>query len=154
MVRIDLHLGGTGLSQNELDCTEVVEIAKESESVWLQAEVAIPPLFDQRGDFQKDEQSPDLSRIRDPVSEMKEQLDEFEEIVCSHLDGEYFGSIQPNGCKLFRIFDGYDAAYEEAKRLEESIPMLDDSVKLIINVDYISEEAVKEVESRINVSRK
>lgn len=158
MVEIELELGAASeLSQKELDCTDVVEIAEEANSVWLQAKIALPfrePLFVQRGEIGSDGRSPDLSRIRDPVAEMKEQLDEFEEIVCSHINGDYFGDIVHDGCKLSRGFDDYDSAYEEAKRLEENIQMLDGSVTLVIDADSISEEKVKQVESRINVSRK
>jgi hypothetical protein len=74
--------------------------------------------------------------------------------LTENINGGYFSDIVYDGCKLSRGFDDYDSAYEEAKRLEESIPMVDSSITLVIGAERLSEEKVKQVKSRINVSRK
>ena len=156
MVKINIEIEPViGVPQEEIDSTDIVEIAEASDSVYLHADVTLlqdDPIFES-GEIAWNGREPDLDRIRGPVDEMKEQLDEYEEIICSYLDGGYSGMVTSHGCNLFREFDDYQTAYEEAKRLEQKVPMLDGSVILRIAVEDISEQAAEAVESRINVYR-
>lgn len=156
MVKIDIETEPViGVPQEEIDSTDIVDIAEASDPVYLQADVTLTqddPIFES-GEIAWHGREPDLDRIRGPVDEMKEQLDEFEDIICSNLDGDYSGVITSHGCKLFREFGDYQTAYEEAKRLEQGVPMLDGSVTLRVAGEDICEQAAEAVESRINVYR-
>ena len=147
MVEIELTAHSSDYSQEDLDCTDVVEIAEESTSVVVNARFVSPstqPLFSGPDSLPSD----DIELMEEVVNERKDELDVFNEEVSSLLTDGYDAMIDEDGLCLLTSYNTYQEAYEEAVRVEESFSMLDGSVLLDID-GGASEEAIEQIEQRV-----
>lgn len=147
MVEIELTVHSSDYSQEDLDCTDVVEIAEESTSVVVNARFVAPstqPLFSGPDPLPSD----DIELMEEVVNERKDELDVFNEEVSSLLTDGYDAMIEGDGLCLLTSYNTYQEAYEEAVRIEESFSMLDRSVLLGID-GGASEEAIEQIEQRV-----
>ncbi|MGQ3331251.1 hypothetical protein [Halorubrum sp. FL23] len=149
MVEINLTVYSSDHSQEDLDCTDVVEIAQDSGPMRVFAKLAAPsatPLFPNTDIDSYPSES--LEFVEEQLDERRGKIDDFEQEVVSLLNNGYTACTKNNIFKLFQQFETYEEAYQEAIRIERSATMLDGSVTLIID-GGASEEAIERIEQRV-----